>query len=56
MRILEEQQAGPSAAVVYRKRDVSNTHLYKWLSKFGGMEAEVKRDLGDFRRNKSLRH
>lgn len=42
--ILKEHEAGLTAAEVARKYDISAQTLYRWKSKYGGMElSEVKR-------------
>jgi putative transposase len=42
--ILREQEAGAKAADLARKYAVSQTTLYNWKAKFGGMEvSEAKR-------------
>jgi hypothetical protein len=35
---LKEHQAGVSAAELCRKRGISDATIYKWRSKYGGME------------------
>jgi putative transposase len=42
--VLEEHQAGLSAAELCRKHGISDATFYNWRSKFGGMEvSEAKR-------------
>ena len=42
--ILKEQEAGSPTAEVCRRHGISSATLYKWKSRFGGMEAsEAKR-------------
>ena len=42
--ILKEQEAGSPTAEVCRRLGISSATLYKWKSRFGGMEAsEAKR-------------
>ena len=46
--ILREQEAGRPTAEVCRKHGISGATLYKWKSKFGGM------DVSDAKRLKAL--
>jgi len=42
--VLKEHQAGAAAADLCRKHGVSDATLYKWRSKYGGMEiSDAKR-------------
>jgi putative transposase len=42
--ILKEQEAGSPTSEVCRRHGISSATLYKWKSRFGGMEAsEAKR-------------
>ncbi len=38
--ILQEHQAGQSAAELCEKHGISDAMFYKWRSKFGGMEVQ----------------
>ena len=48
--ILKEHEAGVPIADLCRKHGVSNASLYKWKSKYGGM------DVSEARRLKALEH
>jgi putative transposase len=55
--ILKEQEAGSPTSEVCRRHGISSATLYKWKSRFGGMEAsEAKRlkALEDDRKLKKL--
>jgi putative transposase len=43
--ILREQEAGLATADVCRKHGISGATLYKWKSKFGGMDVSEARRL-----------
>jgi putative transposase len=44
IRILKEYEAGEKVSELCRRHNVSQATLYKWRSKYGGMEAsEAKR-------------
>jgi putative transposase len=44
IRILKEYEAGEKVGELCRRHNVSQASLYKWRSKYGGMEAsEAKR-------------
>jgi putative transposase len=44
IRILQEAETGLSVTDIWRKHNCSEQSLYRWKSKFGGMEvSEVKR-------------
>ena len=44
LKVLQEQEAGATAAEVCRRHGISEWTFYRWRSKYGGMEvAEAKR-------------
>ncbi len=44
VRVLQEQEAGATAAEVCRRHGISERTFYRWKSTYGGMEvAEAKR-------------
>ena len=44
VRVLQEQEAGATAAEVCRRHGISEWTFYRWKSKYGGMDAaEAKR-------------
>lgn len=47
VRILKEAEAGRSASDLCREYAISQTTLYKWKTKFGGMEVSDVRRLKD---------
>ena len=44
IRILKEHEAGVPASAIIRKHGIANATLYRWKSKYGGMDVcEAKR-------------
>ena len=47
MEILKQNEEGASVADLCREHGVSQAQLYKWRSKFGGMDASMVKRLKD---------
>lgn len=56
VRIVKEAEAGAKSGDLCRKHGISEATLYKWKSKFGGMEiADVRRLRGLEQENSELK-
>ena len=57
MSILKEHEAGASVADLARRHGVAENTIYRWKSKFGGMEvSEAKRLHEHEEENRKLKH
>ena len=48
MAILKQSEEGSNAPDLCREHGVSSAQIYKWRSKFGGMEASLIKRLKEF--------